>query len=55
MSELGIERAGNGVLTLTLNRPEALNALTPAMLAALAEALESVTPDDRVVVLTVGP
>ncbi|MEO1595416.1 MAG: enoyl-CoA hydratase/isomerase family protein [Pseudomonadota bacterium] len=52
MSELTVERAGNGVLTLTLSRPDALNAITPGMLEALADALDAVTPEDRVVVLT---
>ena len=43
-----------GVLTLTLNRPEARNALTPAMLDALGSQLERVEFDDavRCVVLT---
>jgi enoyl-CoA hydratase/carnithine racemase len=42
------------VRTLTLHRPEALNALTPAMLGELAVALEAAGADDatRVVVLT---
>lgn len=42
------------VRTLTLDRPEALNALTPALLTELAEALSSAATDDavRVVVLT---
>lgn len=46
--------ASNGVLTLTLNRPGALNALTPAMVEALAEALSRGLSDAsvRCVVLT---
>lgn len=42
------------VRTLTLNRPEALNALTPALLEELATALEAAATDAtvRVVVLT---
>lgn len=42
------------VTTLTLHRPEALNALTPTLLVALDEALAAVEADDaiRVVVLT---
>ena len=44
----------DGVATLTFDRPEALNALTPAMLAETAEALQavSVRDDVGVVVLT---
>lgn len=43
-----------GVLTLTLNRPESLNAVTGPMVAGLAEALEGVggRDDVRVVVIT---
>ena len=51
--ELLAAQAG-GVLTLTLNRPEARNALTPAMLDALGVQLERAEFDDavRCVVLT---
>ena len=44
----------NGVLTLTLNRPDARNALTAAMLTALADQLARAEIDDavRCVVLT---
>jgi enoyl-CoA hydratase/carnithine racemase len=40
--------------TITLDRPDALNALTPTLLAELAEALDSAAADEtvRVVVLT---
>jgi enoyl-CoA hydratase/carnithine racemase len=43
-----------GVRTLTLHRPEALNALTPALLEELGAALATAADDDavRVVVLT---
>ena len=43
-----------GVLTLTLNRPEALNSLNTELLAALAEALRGAAGDDsvRAVVVT---
>lgn len=43
----------DGVLRLTMNRPEALNAISPAMSVALAERLEAASADDgvRVVVL----
>jgi enoyl-CoA hydratase/carnithine racemase len=42
-----------GVVTLTLNRPQAYNALSEAMLAALQRELDSIAPDEalRVVVL----
>lgn len=48
-----IDRDGP-VATVTLDRPDALNALTPPMLDALGAALEDVAPDDtaRVVILT---
>ncbi|MEO0576006.1 MAG: enoyl-CoA hydratase/isomerase family protein [Pseudomonadota bacterium] len=44
----------DGVATITLNRPDALNALTPQMLEALADAMQAVATDTavRVVVLT---
>ncbi|HEX5454740.1 MAG TPA: enoyl-CoA hydratase [Stellaceae bacterium] len=42
-----IETADNGVVTLTLNRPERLNALSPAMTAGLKEALERLATDRR--------
>src|SRR5581483_5472983 len=37
-----------GVLSLTLNRPDRLNACTPEMLAALREALDRAIDDGRV-------
>lgn len=50
-------RAGDGVLILTLNRPEARNALSTALLAGLAELLAQAEDDSeiRAVVLTGGP
>jgi enoyl-CoA hydratase/carnithine racemase len=47
------ERDARGVVTLTLNRPQAFNALSQAMLEALQEALDGVAADPaaRVVVL----
>jgi 2-(1,2-epoxy-1,2-dihydrophenyl)acetyl-CoA isomerase len=52
MSVLEVERAG-AVLTLTLNRPEKLNALDAELHAALAGALAgAAAPDIRAVVLT---
>ena len=43
-----------GVLTITMNRPEVLNAFNDTMLAELTEAVEAVAQDDavRCVVLT---
>ncbi|MFT4659540.1 MAG: enoyl-CoA hydratase [Candidatus Aldehydirespiratoraceae bacterium] len=51
--EILIERSG-AVTTLTLHRPDALNALTPTMLVALDEAVGAAIddPTQRVVVLT---
>ncbi|KFI29241.1 enoyl-CoA hydratase [Haematobacter massiliensis] len=44
----------DGLLTITLNRPERRNAMTPAMTAALTEALAAAAEDDavRAVLLT---
>jgi enoyl-CoA hydratase/carnithine racemase len=44
----------DGIVTITLNRPEKLNAVTPEMLAGLDECLDRVEHDDdvRVIVLT---
>ena len=47
---LRCERAGD-VVTVTLNRPDKLNAQTPAMWAALAEIGASLPGDIRIVVL----
>ena len=43
-----LESTENGITTLTLNRPERLNALSPAMTAGLTEALERLVSDHRV-------
>jgi enoyl-CoA hydratase/carnithine racemase len=45
-----------GVVTLTLNRPQAFNALSEAMLAALQRELDAIADDEsvRVVVLAAG-
>lgn len=52
-SELLIDQC-DGVLTLTLNRPERLNAISGPMLAALSAELDraNIDPEIRVVVLT---
>ncbi len=57
MSELPlvlVERDARGVVTLTLNRPQAFNALSEAMLEALQTALDGVAGDAnaRVVVIS---
>jgi 2-(1,2-epoxy-1,2-dihydrophenyl)acetyl-CoA isomerase len=52
MAEVEISRAG-GVLTLTLNRPDVLNAFNSAMHQALAAGLEEARSEDvRAVVIT---
>jgi 2-(1,2-epoxy-1,2-dihydrophenyl)acetyl-CoA isomerase len=43
-----LETAEDGVAWLTLNRPERLNAFSPAMLLALGEALHRLSGDDNV-------
>jgi 2-(1,2-epoxy-1,2-dihydrophenyl)acetyl-CoA isomerase len=43
-----LESTENGIATLTLNRPERLNALSPAMTAALKDALERLATDHSV-------
>src|ERR1700730_5998046 len=40
-----LETTENGITTLTLNRPDRLNALSPAMTAGLKEALERLSTD----------
>src|SRR6478672_7071855 len=40
-----VETIENGIATLTLNRPERLNALSPAMTSGLKEALERLATD----------
>ncbi len=54
MSEHLIESADEGVVTLTMNRPESLNALSGPMMQGLREALPRLAadPDVRAVVLT---
>ncbi len=45
-----IERDG-AIGTVTLNRPDALNALSPSMLAAVCDALESLDQDEAILVI----
>ena len=54
MTEELTERRSNGIATLTFNRPESRNALTPEMMVGLREALPRFAEDPkvRVVVLT---
>src|ERR1700753_92088 len=48
-----IQQTENGILTITLNRPEALNAITTDMLQELSQALQDAqAPAVRVVVIT---
>lgn len=53
MNTLVVERSGDGIVRLRLNRPEKRNALSPAMLRELVGAIEELSTDAdvRVVVL----
>ncbi|MCX7790712.1 MAG: enoyl-CoA hydratase/isomerase family protein, partial [Chloroflexaceae bacterium] len=55
--QLVLSATDGHVATLTLNRPKALNALSPELIDALIAALEQCEADAqiRVVVLTGGP
>ncbi|RAV06068.1 enoyl-CoA hydratase [Mycolicibacterium sp. GF69] len=44
----------DGVLSVTLNRPDSLNSLTQPMLAGIADALETAATDQRVKVVRLG-
>jgi enoyl-CoA hydratase/carnithine racemase len=48
------ERDARGVVTLTLNRPQAFNALSEALLAALQAQLDALTADESVRVLVLA-
>jgi enoyl-CoA hydratase/carnithine racemase len=48
MTEHVISETSNGVLTLTLNRPDKKNALTPAMYATLGRAIDGAASDPEV-------
>lgn len=52
--ELLVERDGRGVVTVTLNRPEVRNALSPSLMTALRDELGALADDAavRVIVLT---
>src|ERR1700756_1511965 len=47
-------RDDRGVVTLTLNRPQAFNALSEAMLAALGEAIDKLAQDEAVRAVVLG-
>jgi 2-(1,2-epoxy-1,2-dihydrophenyl)acetyl-CoA isomerase len=53
MSDL-LEKVGNGIAVLTMNRPESLNALSGEMMEGLSEAVPRLAedPDVKVIVLT---
>ena len=53
MSEQVQVETGNGVRAITLARPEARNAITVAMYAALADAFESAASDPTIRVITI--
>jgi enoyl-CoA hydratase len=53
MDDLSVELA-DGVLSVTLNRPDSLNSLTAAMLKGIADALEQAAGDPRVKVVRLG-
>ena len=54
MADILYERSGDGIATLTLNRPEALNAFSFTMYEALIERLEALRHDaaTRVLIIT---
>jgi enoyl-CoA hydratase len=53
IDDLSVELA-DGVLSLTLNRPDSLNSLTAAMLKGIADALAQAAGDPRVKVVRLG-
>ncbi len=53
IDDLSVDLA-DGVLTVTLNRPDSLNSLTAAMLKGIAEALQQAAHDPRVKVVRLG-
>ena len=54
MTDIVLIEKQNGIATVTLNRPEALNALSVAMRQAIADAFHALQADDqvRVIILT---
>jgi enoyl-CoA hydratase len=53
IDDVSVELA-DGVLSVTLNRPDSLNSLTAAMLLGIADALEQAAGDPRVRVVRLG-
>ena len=53
IDDLSVDLA-DGVLSLTLNRPDSLNSLTAAMLKGIADALHQAATDSRVKVVRLG-
>src|SRR5216684_4160450 len=53
IDDLSVDLA-DGVLTVTLNRPDSLNSLTAAMLKGIADALQQAAGDPRVRVVRLG-
>jgi enoyl-CoA hydratase len=53
IDDLSVELA-DGVLSVTLNRPDSLNSLTAAMLNGIADSLEQAADDPRVRVVRLG-
>ena len=51
---LHLSRDARGVVTLTLNRPQAFNALSEAMLEALQRELDALAQDDALRVLVIA-
>jgi 2-(1,2-epoxy-1,2-dihydrophenyl)acetyl-CoA isomerase len=54
MTDVLMEGLEDGVLTLTMNRPDRLNALNPEMLARLHDALERAAADRKVAVVVLA-
>lgn len=53
MSDFVLSDINDGVATLTLNRPDSLNAMTPALMAELRDALQRAEADAQVRVIVV--
>jgi enoyl-CoA hydratase/carnithine racemase len=49
--EFLVYEAADGIATITLNRPDVLNALTPSMLVEIRQAVEATAADDAVGVI----